>query len=551
MRVVSVSETSHSEVWRPVLGERAEISDRYNEMVVHLEERVPPRRRLQLVFRAYDEGAAFRYTIPEQEGLAAFSITRERSHFRFPEGTVGYAEYWMEGPYHRVPVEEIQPGCERPLTLEYASGIFACLAEAAVDDYSRMLLSPLSGRERTLVSDLSGTVRGEPPFSTPWRVLIVGDRPGDLLERNDIILNLNPPCAIEDTSWIRPAKIIRDMTLSTSGGKRCADFCAAHGLSDLHYDAGWYGHQYSNVTDATRVAPDPMRTGEFPDHDGLDLHEVIAYAAERGIGVWLYVNRRALERQMDELLPLYRCWGIKGIKPGFVRVGPQEWTRWLHDLVRKAAEHHLMVDVHDEYRPTGFSRTYPNLLTQEGVRGNEHMPTARHNVTLPFTRFPAGAADYTFCYYSDRVKTTHAHQLALPVVFYSPVQYLFWYDDPAAYQGEPEITFWEHVPAVWDETLVIQGAIGEYITVARRSGREWYVGSLTNEAARELAIPLSFLTEDARYVAHVYRDAPDGDQTRTHVAIDEREVGSDSVVQAKLASCGGHAMCLVPLAGGA
>jgi alpha-glucosidase len=274
---------------------------------------------------------------------------------------------------------------------------------------------------------------------------------------------------------------------------------------------------------------------------------VIQYARERGVGVWLYVNRRALERQMDELLPLYARWGIVGIKPGFVQVGPQEWTNWLHTLVRKAAQHRLLVDVHDEYRPTGFSCTYPNLLTQEGVRGNEHMPTARHNVTLPFTRFPAGAADYTFCYYSDRIKTTHAHQLALPVIFYSPLQFLFWYDKPDAYQGEPEIAFWEHLPTVWDETRVVQGEIGETITVARRKGAEWYVGSATNEWARELSIPLSFLEPGASYLADVYGDAPDGETSRTGVAIERRTVNAETVVVARLAPSGGHAMRLVPL----
>src|SRR5690606_31013598 len=142
----------------------------------------------------------------------------------------------------------------------------------------------------------------------------------------------------------------------------------------------------------------------------------------------------ALERQIDQLFPLYQRWGVAGVKFGFVQVGDQAWTRWLHDAVRKAAEHRLLVDIHDAYRPSGFARSYPNLLTQEGVRGNEHMPTARHNTILPFTRYVAGPADYTICYYDKRIKTTRAHQLALAVILYSPLQFLFWYDRPAAYQ---------------------------------------------------------------------------------------------------------------------
>jgi alpha-glucosidase len=215
-------------------------------------------------------------------------------------------------------------------------------------------------------------------------------------------------------------------------------------------------------------------------------------------------------------------------------------------LVRKAARYHLMVDVHDEYRPTGFSRTYPNFLTQEGVRGNEHMPTARHNVTLPFTRYPAGAADYTPCYYSKGIKTTHAHQLALPGVFYSPAMFLFWYDRPGDFQGEAEIEFWDHLPTVWDDTRVVRGEIGNFVTIARQRGKEWYVGSLTNEEARELEIPLAFEEEGASYLASVYSDAEQDDPTRTHVRLSQRLVDSSTILKAMMAPNGGQAIRIVP-----
>lgn len=526
--------------WVPVYGERNLIPDNYNQLTIELRPKAPPRRPLQLTFRAYDEGIAFRYTVL---GAGRFTIEEERTEFHFPPGAEAYEEHGTEGPYQRVPIAEIKPECERPLTVDYGNGVYASLTEAALVDYSRMLLSPVPEKPGALVSDLSGPVRGAAPFSTPWRVLIVGDRPGDLTERNYLVLNLNPPNAISDTAWIKPGKVIREVTLSTEGGKACVDFAVARGLQYIEYDAGWYGYEHDETQDATTVTPDPKRTSGIPGWAGLDLQEVIDYASERGIGVFLYVNRRHLEQQLDELLPLFQRWGVKGMKFGFVQVGEQKWTRWLHDAVRQAAEHKIMVDVHDSYRPTGFSRTYPNLLTQEGIRGNEHMPTAEHNVTLPFTRFIAGAGDSTICYYTRRIKTTRAHQLALAVVVYSPLQFLFWYDRPSAYQGEPEIEFFKHVPTVWDDTRVIDGSIGEYIITARRRGEQWYVGILTNGDARALRIPLTFLDPGRKYRAFVYRDGP----TPTSVLIETETVDSSTTLAATLAPSGGQAVRLTPI----
>ncbi|MBT3375442.1 MAG: alpha-glucosidase [Lentisphaerae bacterium] len=546
-RVADTIRESHDSEWQPVYGERETVRDRFNGMTVCLDEFIPPYRTLELEFRAYNEGAALRYRVPEQSGMSAFSITREKTEFIFPEGTEGYVEYHVEGEYHRMPVEALDRTCERPLTLVLPGARYACLLEAHVDTYSRMLLGPAGQGRCGVKSAISGTVQAQAPFATPWRVVMIADDPGGLLEQNDLVLTLNPPCAIAGTSWIKPGKTIREVTLSTPGGMACVDFAVERGLDYIHFDAGWYGHEYIDEPDATCVAPDPSRVGGIPDYDGLDLPAVISYARSKGIGVWLYVNRRHLERQYNELMPLYEKWGVKGIKPGFVQVGPQEWTMWLHDVVRKAAEHHIMVDVHDGYRPTGFSRTHPNLLTQEGVRGNEHMPTARHNCTLPFCRYPAGAADYTPCYYNGRVKNTHAHQLALPVVFYSPAMFLFWYDKPSAYQGEPEVEFWRDVPTTWDDTRVLAGAIGEYVSVARRSGDVWYVGTITNEEDRELAIDLSFLQPARAYTAEIYEDGDLKDDSRTHVRIRREKLTADDTISADLPACGGQGIRLSPV----
>jgi alpha-glucosidase len=385
---------------------------------------------------------------------------------------------------------------------------------------------------------------------------MVTEHAGELLANNDLLLNLNPPCEIPNTSWIQPGKVMREITLSMKGSKELVDFAVKRHLQYIHFDAGWYGFEYTVASDATKVNVDPRRN---PNSD-LNLQEVIKYANSKGIGVFLYVNQRALYQQLDELLPLYEKWGVKGIKFGFVEVGSHRWTTWLHDAVKKCAKYHLMVDIHDEYRPTGFSRTYPNLLTQEGVRGNEEMPEATNSTILPFTRFIAGAADHTICYYhrpelkpklaatqNARVmKTTSGHQLALAVVFYSPLQFLYWYDLPEDSKDEPELEFFDKVPTVWDDTKVLNGEISKYVTIARRKGDDWFVGTVTNTDQRSLEIPLQFLTPGRKYLASIYYDDP-ASKVRTKVSIKRMEVDANSVLDANLIPSGGQAVWIRPL----
>lgn len=216
-------------------------------------------------------------------------------------------------------------------------------------------------------------------------------------------------------------------------------------------------------------------------------NDEFAYTVIRD-GIWLYVNQHALKKQMRELFPLLHQWGIVGVKSGFVEYASHRWAVWLHDLVRYAAENHLMVNIHDEFRPSSFSRTYPNLLNQEGIRGNEEFPDATHNTVLPFTRMLNGAADYTICYYDRRLKTTHGHQLAASLVYYAPLQTLFWYDKPEFANDEPELLWFDNLKTVWDESHVLEGHPASHIVMARRSGSDWYVGAMTNTEARTVTI---------------------------------------------------------------
>lgn len=538
--------TAHDETWRPVAAERSEIRDHFNELAVDLADDQTPPHRLRLTFRAYDEGVAFSYSLPAQPALTDFTITNEVTEFRFNADYPCWPVYSAQGVYTNKPLSQVGANCERPLVITIPGGPALAVGEARLVDYSRMRLKNQRGQPLTLVPDLGGPVTARAPFRSPWRFLMVGESPGQLIERDDLVLNLNDPCALADTSWIKPGKVIRETTLSTAGGLACVDFAVKAGLQYIEFDAGWYGPENSDASDARFVNVKTNRP-----QGGLDLQRVIDYGREHGIGVLLYVNHRALERQLDELLPIYQQWGVKGIKFGFVNVGPQKWTAWLHDAVRKCAAAHLVVDVHDEYRPTGWSRTYPNLLTQEGVRGNEEMPPAWHNAVLPFTRFLCGPADCTFCWYDQRIKTSHAHQLAASVVFFSPLQFLFWYDKPAQCRWEPELEFWKHLPTVWDETRVLNGVIGQHVTTARRSGGDWYLGALNARQRRQLDLPLSFLKPGTRYTAWIYSDAqPDGAAPR-EVKIEQRAVDAGTVLHADLADNGGLAIRIIPVAAAA
>ncbi len=544
LTLAASAHSSHDETWKPVAGERSEVRDRYNQLVVDLAGHQQPPFKLRLTFRAYDEGAAVCYELPAQEGLKSFAIVGESTEFRLTGDYPCWPVYSAQGIYTNRPLSQVGAGCERPLVIEFKGGPIVALGEARLVDYARMRLRNAPGRPFTLVPDLAGPVTGSTPFTSPWRFLLVGDSPGQLLERNDLVLNLNDPCALADTSWIRSGKVIRETTLSTTGGRACVDFALKAGLQYVEFDAGWYGPETSDTSDARFVNVKTNRP-----QGGLDLPVVIRYANERGIGILLYVNQRALQRQLDDLLPLYQQWGVKGIKFGFVNVGPQKWTAWLHDAVRKCAQYHLLVDIHDEYRPTGWSRTYPNLLTQEGVRGNEEMPPAEHNLILPFTRFLCGPADYTFCWYDARLKTTHAHQLAASVVYFSPLQFLFWYDKPAQCRWEPELEFWKYLPTVWDETRVLSGEIGQYITTARRRGDEWYIGTMNAVHRRQLDIPLSFLPPGRQYTATICGDREPGGSAPREVSIQSQVVDSKTVLRADLAANGGQAVRLVPAPG--
>ncbi|MDH7461763.1 glycoside hydrolase family 97 catalytic domain-containing protein [Chitinophagaceae bacterium 26-R-25] len=552
----SVTTAKKDASWKPGYGERNIVRDHYNAAIFSFWKNNIGRQVIQLEVRAYDEGLAFRYCFPEHSaGGGDIVISKDLTEYAMPENTKAWFTDHAQGEYRLLPLEDWRGEAERPLTLQLNNGLFVSLAEAKVIDYCRTKFALHPAKPNTIVCSMFGKVALTTPFETPWHVVMIAEKATDLLQNNDLILNLNDACAIKNSEWIRPGKIIRETSLSTQGAKEVVDFAVKRKLQYIHFDAGWYGYEYDSASNATAVNVDPRRN---PKND-LNLPEVVQYAKQKGIGVFLYVNQLALAKQLDTLLPLYEKWSIAGIKFGFVNVGSYYWTQWLHEAVRKCAAHHLMVDIHDEYRPTGYSRTYPNLLTQEGVRGNEEMPEANNNAVLPFTRFLCGAADYTICYYhrpelkarlaetqNARVlKTTSVHQMALSVVYYSPLQFMYWYDKPEDSKDEPELEFFDHVPTVWDDTKVLDGEIGKYITIARKKNNEWFVGSITNNDARDIKVACSFLPAGKKFKTTIYYDDP-ASTVRTKVSMKQIVVDSKTVLDAHLPGSGGQAIWIRP-----
>ena len=546
MEVASVDRRSEDNTWKPVYGEYAQIRDRYNEMTIHLLKggkhqdgggtAYDKRQQylLDIIVRAYDEGVAIRYHFPEATNGLFVHITDDLTSFRFAPGAEAYHYAWAQSHANKVKLLKSEAAwkeeAERPLTLRLDNGLYAAIGEAALSDFVRGKLKLKANNELQMALFHPADIITA--YDMPWRFIMVGEKAIDLINNKQMVLNLNAPCQIQDTSWIKPGKAFRVCRLDMNTCMEGVDFCVDRGLQYIELDAGWYGPEMKMSSSALKV----LETRD------IDMPKLCQYAKSKGIGVWVYVNQRALYQELDQLLPLYEKWGISGIKFGFVQIGSQEWTTWLHQAVKKCADHHIMVDIHDEYRPTGWSRTYPNLMTQEGIGGNEEMPDAEHNTILPFTRFLCGPADYTPCYFNGRVKNTKAHQLAMPVVYYSPITFLYWYDLPNVYKGEKELDFWKNCPTVWDESKALQGEIGEYIVQARRSGNDWFVGAMTGLQARYITLnSADFLQKGKKYRVEIYNDNP-ALNTRTKVSTVVQTIKAGKILKLHLQPSGGAAL---------
>jgi len=578
--VVSTEKRTQDSTWENRFGALRTVPDRYNELTVALRETNAPNRRVDIVLRAYDEGVAFRYVLPQQEAIGDFTLAAENTGFYFAADASAYAlnmgrfNTHNEGEYARTPLSAIKPASiiNLPFLVEMPGGVWAALLEADLTDYPGMYLGGVPGVPNALVGKLSTPptrkadepVVGTTPKATPWRVLMVAPTPGRLIETNYLVLNLSAPCAIADASWVKPGKAAWDWWsgsfatgipfrpgMNTATMKHYIDFAAAHKFEYMLVDAGWAPLSTDGrVEDILRYVPE------------VDVPGIIAYGKARGVAVLLWVEWRALDRHMDEAMALYEKWGAAGIKVDYMNRDDQEMVGYYERVVRKAAEHRLTVDFHGAYKPTGLRRPYPNLLTREGVMGLEYSKwservTPEYDVTIPFTRMLAGPMDFTPGAFRNAVRGkfkpldvapmsqgTRAHQLAMYVVYESPLVMVS--DYPEAYEGQPGIAFIENVPVVWDETKVIGGRPAEFVAIARRSGRDWYLGAMTNWDARDLEVPLDLLGP-GDYEAKIFADGPIAESDGTSLTVTTTRVASGDKLIFRLAPGGGAAVILKPV----
>ncbi|MGD0731739.1 MAG: glycoside hydrolase family 97 protein [Terracidiphilus sp.] len=532
-------------------------------------------RKLSIEVRVYDDGAAFRYLVPDQPVMRQINITDEITQFNYAKDATTYplivkgfvTEYEDEFQQRLVSGLHDDWIVGMPLLAEEPGTGWVAVTEADIDNYAGMLLRKdkerfaLRGALAPHLDQPGVAVKTSAPFNSPWRVLMIGDEPGRLIESN-IVLNLNPPSKIADTSWIVAGKSAWDWWsgeaapsvsfktgMNTATMKHYIDFASDSGFPYMLIDAGWAVGDWKKGEDITHVNPD------------VDMQELLRYAKEKHVRLWLWSTWQAVDKYMDQAFPLFEQWGIAGVKIDFMNTNDQWKVNLYRRIMENAAAHHLMIDFHGAYKPDGLRRTFPNLMTREGVMGKEYLKwsartTPTHNTTLPFTRMLAGPVDYTPGAFGNSNREnfvarnympmglgTRAHELALFVVFESPFEMVS--DYPEHYQGQRDFNFIKQVPTTWDEVRVLGGRPMENITLARRSGKDWYVGSITNWDERTVKVPLSFL-DGGKYVAEIYADAPDAATEATHTTISKRVVDRNTVLDVHMVSGGGNAIWIHP-----
>jgi alpha-glucosidase len=574
-----------SERWQRPWGKRKEVADHFNEVAFTLQERQAPRRRVELTFRAYDDGVALRYQLPASWG--SFALQGERTGFAFAgEPTVWAANYGgfhssQEQPFVSRPLAQLSADSVYglPLLLKLAPTRWAAVTEAQLSDWAGMYLGRAAGERGTLVTRLAPrpdeadvVVRSTAPRASPWRVLLLGSSAGKLAE-SDLVQNLNPPPS-GDFSWVQPGTASWDwwngpyapdvdfpVGMNTATIKYFVDFSAEMGWKYVLIDEGWYGPAFApTAPGAPRVQhPTSRITNVLP---ALDLPEVIRYARERGVRPVLWLHWGHVAEQMEEAFPLFEKWGVAGVKIDFMDRDDQEMVGFYHRVAELAAKHHLMVDFHGAYKPTGESRTYPNLVTREGVMGNEYnkwsaLVTPEHTVTLPFTRGLLGEMDFTPGGFRNKtvrdfrpvnlapmVMGTRVHQLAMFVVYESVFRVAS--DSPYNYRSSPAgLDLLKVLPVTWDDTRVLAGEPGDFITMARRSGDDWWVASMGDEQRRTLQIPLGFLPAGS-YRAEIWADDYGAAEFPDRLMKQARTVTAADTLAAVMAPAGGHIVRLTP-----
>ncbi|WP_050697360.1 glycoside hydrolase family 97 N-terminal domain-containing protein [Anaeromassilibacillus senegalensis] len=540
------------ESWINHFGDRKEVPNVYDELTLQYE--AENGVEIDVVCRVSDEGAAFRYEFPQSDAAPEFQIDQERTYFNLDNSATAYVHVNRnQTEVQKIPVDElaaVKNGYFRPLTV-IGSGYAMTVTEANQVDYTRVHFTQ-DGEDGTLRTMFNGTSdnsdlvpehKVDPvtvdvstdKFATSWRTFVLGDHEGQLLEHSYLVKNLNPECALDDTSWIEPGTVLRS-GLSEERAKAAIDFAAGHNVPYVHFDAGWYGPEGN-------MNSDPWECIKF------DFSTVRDYAEEHGVKLMVYVNYRHLEDQynrgqLDALFQHYvDDFGISGIKFGFVPVGSQASTKMVYEWVKIAAENHLIVDIHDEMLPTGYERTYPNLLSMEAIHGDEENPYAEEDLGYLFTRSIAGQADHTWCYNQTK-NTTKAFKFAGSIAFFSPLVFPYWYDDGAIDRIDTKpLGLWDNLPTVWDDTKVLEASIEKYATIARRSGEQWFLASLSADDGKTLELPLDFLDPDTTYKAEFFTNDPQNDR---NVALFTYLVDADTFLKNRTPYNAGYSVMMTP-----
>ena len=570
-KIINAKRRRVEQTINPVIKEkRRVIVDHYNEIVLNF------KGEYGLIFRIYNDGMAYRL-FTKFEGK--IKIISEEVSFNFAKNHSLYVpfvkqfQHCFEANYTYLPMNKItseQMGFI-PVLVDVKEGPKIVIAEADLDDYPGMFLagsddgSPsLSGKfapyrplkEKmgqdiiTERADYLALTEGNRVY--PWRVIGIVEKDGNLIE-SDLIFRLAKALQLKDTSWIQPGKVAWDWWnarniygvdfksgINTETYKYYINFAANHNIEYVLIDGGWYQHNLFNI------------------NPNLDMGDLLQYAKQKNVGIILWCAWISLEGQLQPALDTFENWGIKGIKIDFMDRDDQEMVNFFHRVAKEAAIRHLLVDFHGAYKPTGLRRTYPNVITREGVVGLEHNKTAEwegdatpeNDLTIPFIRMFAGPMDYTpgamnnaqkknfrHIYERPMSQGTRVHQLAMYVIYESPLQMLA--DSPSNYEREPEIMrFLSHVPTVWDETKVLDAKVSAYVIVARKNGKEWYVGAMTDWTPRTLQIDFDFL-ERGNYIAEIYSDGPNASRYASDFKRTVKTVSQNESLHIELAPGGG------------
>ncbi|HEV8286836.1 MAG TPA: glycoside hydrolase family 97 protein [Chitinophagaceae bacterium] len=568
-----------NEKYKLIVGKASIVNSHYRQAIISIKDKINKNLQVDLEVRVFNDGVAFRYSLPKQNGHSSFTLLEERTQFRFtvdpivkalllPSFTTSH-----EGLYTTAPLSKIKEDTlmDMPALFQFPQKIFLAITEAALLDYAGMYLIKHNGVLCSQLSPLpnqpTAKVKAALPHKSPWRVLLISDRVGALIESN-MITSLNEPSAIKDVSWLKPGTttfpwwngtIVPD---SIKGGnnfetnKYYIDFCAANNIK-YHSVVEYGGHEwYTN--DGKDYQPGNNVNVTKPVAE-LDMKQICDYAKQKNVGVRVWTHWKALYPKLDTAFAIFEKWGLSGMMVDFMDRDDQEMVKIQTEILKKAAAHHLHIQFHGAYKNTGLNRTYPNEFTREGAMNYEYNkwdtiinPDA--DINIPFTRMLAGSTDYhlggfralpssKFVVQNFRpyVMGTRCHMLAMYVVLENYLSMVC--DYPDAYIDQPGFEVIKNIPTTWDETHVPVAEVGEYICIARRKNDGWYVGTITNNKAREINVSFDFLS-DGKYMAEVYSDAIDADENANHLTKQKIVVDRKTALKVKLVSGGGNIIVL-------